>query len=267
MAEDRIEQSDQTDSMRLYPAIDLLGGRCVRLLQGDYERETTYGDDPAAQAAAFVAGGAEWLHVVDLDAARTGEPTNRAAIAAIVDSVDVPIEVGGGVRDRGAAEALFGLGVTRAVIGTAALERPELVGELVSAGHAVAVGIDARGDEVATHGWTERTGHTIAEVADRFADLGVDALIVTEIGRDGTMEGPDTGGLGRVLATTETAVIASGGVGSLADLVALAELRAGSRSLHGAIVGRALYEGAFTVTDAIETIRTVVGRAATEVER
>ena len=248
--------------LRLYPAIDLRGGRCVRLLQGDYDQETTYGDDPAAQACAFVEQGAEWLHVVDLDAARTGEPTNRAAIGAIAAAVDVPIEVGGGVRDRAAAEALFELGVARAVIGTAALERPELVGELVTAGHAVAVGIDARGEEVATHGWTERTGRTIAEVADRFADLGVDALIVTEIGRDGTMEGPDTAGLARVLATTETAVIASGGVGSLADLVALAQLESGGRALHGAIVGRALYEGAFTVADAIVALR-----AATQAAR
>ena len=246
--------TDETNPVRLYPAIDLRGGRCVRLLQGDYARETTYGDDPVAQAASFVADGAEWLHVVDLDAARTGEPTNRDAIGAIAAAVDVPIEVGGGVRDRRAAEALFDVGVSRAVIGTAALERPELVGELVEAGHAVAVGIDARGDEVATHGWTERTGLTIDEVAARFAHLGVDALIVTEIGRDGTMDGPDTVGLTRLLTTTETAVIASGGVGSLADLRALAALEAEGRKLHGAIVGRALYEGAFTVADGIAAL-------------
>jgi phosphoribosylformimino-5-aminoimidazole carboxamide ribotide isomerase len=245
---------DGNEPLRLYPAIDLRGGRCVRLLRGDYDRETTYGDDPAAQAEAFTADGATWLHVVDLDAARTGQPTNRAAIGAIVDAVDVPVEVGGGVRDRRAAEALFDIGVTRAVIGTAALERPELVGELVGAGRRVAVGIDARGDEVATHGWTERTGHTIVDVADRFSDLGVDALIVTEIGRDGTMEGPDTAGLAGLLASTTTPVIASGGVGSLADLASLATLRAGGRSLHGAIVGRALYEGEFTVKDAIAAL-------------
>lgn len=258
--------TDKTNLVRLYPAIDLRGGRCVRLMQGDYAQETSYGDDPVAQAASFATDGAEWLHVVDLDAARTGEPTNRDAIGAIAAAIDVPIEVGGGVRDRHAAEALFDLGVSRAVIGTAALERPELVGELVDAGHAVAVGIDARGDEVATHGWTERTGHTIAEVASRFADLGVDALIVTEIGRDGTMEGPDTAGLARLLATTETAVIASGGVGSLADLRALAALKAEGRILHGAIVGRALYEGAFTVAEAIAALSVAPVEQAMESE-
>lgn len=246
--------ADRFGVLTLYPAIDLRGGRCVRLLQGDYDRETTYGDDPVAQATAFVAEGATWLHVVDLDAARTGEPTNRAAIRAIADAVDVPIEVGGGVRDRQAADALYDLGVARIVIGTAALERPGLVGELVDDGLAVAVGIDARGDEVASHGWTERTGHTVAEVAERFGDLGVEALIVTEIGRDGTMEGPDIDGLVRLLGVTETAVIASGGVGSLADLRALAALRADGKRLHGAIVGRALYEGAFTVADAIGSL-------------
>ncbi len=246
--------AERSETLTLYPAIDLRGGRCVRLLQGDYDRETAYGDDPAAQAAAFVADGASWLHVVDLDAARTGEPTNRAAIGAIADAVDVPIEVGGGVRDPGAAEALFELGVARVVIGTAALERPQLVGELVDAGHAVAVGIDARGDEVASHGWTERTGHTVADVADRFAGLGVDALIVTEIGRDGTMDGPDVDGLTQLLAHTPTAVIASGGVGTLTDLRALASVDVAGRRLHGAIVGRALYEGAFTVADAIAAL-------------
>ena len=239
----------------LFPAIDLRGGKCVRLYQGDYEQETVYGDDPVARADGFVAEGAAVLHVVDLDAARTGEPINRGVIAAICESSSVPVQVGGGVRDRAAAEALFDVGVARVVIGTAALERPELVGQLIAGGAAVAVGIDARGDEVATHGWTERTGRTTGEVARQFADIGVGALIVTEIGRDGTMEGPDVNGLSTLLDTTETAVIASGGVGSVEHLRTLATLDQGGRRLGGVIVGRAIYEGAFSLSEALVACR------------
>jgi phosphoribosylformimino-5-aminoimidazole carboxamide ribotide isomerase len=253
-----------TGRMVLLPAIDLRAGRCVRLLQGDYARETVYGDDPVAQALAFVEAGAEVLHVVDLDAARSGEPVNRPAIAAICDAATVPVQVGGGVRSVEAAEELFALGVTRVVIGTAALERPEIVSELVSRGRAVAVGIDARADEVATHGWTERTGRTVAEVAVSFAEVGVDGLVVTEIGRDGTMEGPDLAGLRAVLRATGahgTAVVASGGVGSVDDLRALATLEAGGRRLDGAIVGRALYEGAVALPEALAALRNATSDA------
>jgi phosphoribosylformimino-5-aminoimidazole carboxamide ribotide isomerase len=250
-----------TGAMALLPAIDLRGGRCVRLLRGDYDQETVYGDDPVAQAMAFIDGGAEALHVVDLDAARSGEPVNRAAIAAICDAVPVPVQVGGGVRSVEAAEALFASGVARVVIGTAALERPEIVARLVARGRAVAIGIDARGDEVATHGWTERTGRTVGEVAVSFAEEGVDGLVVTEIGRDGTMDGPDLPGLTAVLEATadhSTAVVASGGVGSLDDLRALAGLTAGGRHLDGAIVGRALYEGAFDLPAGLVAVRDTV---------
>lgn len=238
-------------AFQVFPAIDLRGGRCVRLYQGDYGRETVYGEDPVAQANAFVAEGAEVLHVVDLDAARSGEPVNRPVIGAICAAVPVPVQVGGGVRDRAAADALHALGVARVVIGTAALERPELVGELVAAGRQVVVGIDARGEEVATHGWTERTGRTVAEVARSFAELGVAALVVTEIGRDGTLEGPDTEGLGRLLAATAIPVVASGGVGTLDDIAALARLRMAGRTLAGVITGRALYEGRFGLAQAV----------------
>ncbi|MCP4226829.1 MAG: 1-(5-phosphoribosyl)-5-[(5-phosphoribosylamino)methylideneamino]imidazole-4-carboxamide isomerase [Actinomycetia bacterium] len=245
------------DAFTVFPAIDLRGGRCVRLYQGDYGRETIYGDDPVVQAEAFAAAGARVLHVVDLDAARTGEPTNRSVIADICAASSMPVQVGGGVRNEGAAEALFTVGVSRVVIGTAALERPELVGSLAEAGHSIAVGIDARGNEVATHGWTERTGRTTTEVAAQFTDLGVDALIVTEIGRDGTMEGPDIEGLRALLAETETTVIASGGVGTLAHIAALTSValtQAGKdeRGLGGVIVGRALYEGVFSLAQALE---------------
>jgi phosphoribosylformimino-5-aminoimidazole carboxamide ribotide isomerase len=236
--------------MDLYPAIDLLNGQAVRLYQGDYARETVYNNDPVAQAKVFAEAGARWIHVVDLDAARTGSPLNREVIAAICDAVNVPIQTGGGVRSEEAADALFEAGVTRVVLGTAALEDPELVRTLASR-HPVAVGLDARGREVAVRGWEEGSGKDLLDVARGFADAGVEALIVTEIGRDGTLEGPDLDGLGEVLEATELPVIASGGVGSLADLVALEALRSAGRRLSGAIVGRALYEGAFTLQDAL----------------
>ena len=231
----------------------------MRLYQGDYDKETVYGEDPVAQAKAFVAEGATILHVVDLDAALTGEPTNRDVIGSICAAIDIPVQVGGGVRTREAAEALVDRGVDRVVIGTAALEHPELVGELVEAGHSVAVGIDAHGEEVATHGWTERTGRTTTEVANQFAELGVAALVVTEIGRDGTMEDPDVSGLAAVLDATSayvnTAIVASGGVGVLDHIRAVAALGSDGRSLDGVIVGRALYENAFSLTEAIAAAR------------
>jgi phosphoribosylformimino-5-aminoimidazole carboxamide ribotide isomerase len=240
----------------LYPAIDLRDGRCVRLYQGDYGRETVYGDDPVAQALAFEAEGAAWIHVVDLDAARTGEPLNRPVVAAIAAAVSVPVQTGGGVRDDAAADALIEAGVARVVLGTAALEQPDLVRRL-AARMAVAVGLDARGRDVAVRGWEQGSGRDVLDVARSFADAGVAALVVTEIGRDGTLEGPDLEGLAAVLAATPIEIIASGGVGTIDDLRALASLEAGGRALSGAIVGRALYEGAFTLTEAITAITAV----------
>jgi phosphoribosylformimino-5-aminoimidazole carboxamide ribotide isomerase len=239
--------------MELFPAIDLLDGRAVRLYQGDYDRETIYNDDPVDQARLFAAAGARWIHVVDLDAARSGTPRNREVIAAIAAAVDVPVQTGGGVRDDDAAAALFDAGVARVVLGTAALEDPALVRRLASR-VPVAVGLDARGREVAVRGWEQGSGRDLLDVAREFADAGVEALIVTEIGRDGTLAGPDLEGLGEVLDATELPVIASGGVGVLDDLRALSALRSGGRSLAGAIVGRAIYEGAFTVSQALATL-------------
>ena len=212
--------------IELYPAIDLRDGRCVRLYQGDYGRETVYGDDPVAQALAFEAEGAAWIHVVDLDAARTGEPVNRPVVAAIAAAVSVPVQTGGGVRDEAAAEALIDAGVARVVLGTAALEQPDLVRRL-AARFPVAVGLDARGREVAVRGWEQGSGRDLLDVAAEFADAGVAALVVTEIGRDGTLEGPDLEGLAAVLGATDIDVIASGGVGSLDDLRALDRLAVG----------------------------------------
>lgn len=242
--------------MQLFPAIDLRGGRCVRLHQGDYGRETVYGDDPVAQAVAFAEAGAGWIHVVDLDAARTGAPENRPTIASIAQAVDVPVQCGGGVRDREAAAALFEAGVERVVVGTAALTDPEFVRELARR-HRVAVGLDARAGEVATDGWLVRSGRTVFDVARSFADAGVDAFVVTDITRDGTLEGPDVEGLAEMVAATAVDVIASGGVGTLADLRALASLEHEGRRLAGAITGKALYEGRFGVSDAVAAIEEV----------
>ena len=237
----------------LYPAIDLRDGRCVRLYQGDFARETVYGDDPVAQAQAFAADGAPWIHVVDLDAARTGDPRNRAVVAAIAAAVDVPVQAGGGVRDDAAADALLDAGVRRVVVGTAALEDPAWVRRL-AARHPgrVAVGLDARGRDVAVHGWVEGSGRDLLEVAREFDDAGVAALVVTEIGRDGTLEGPAVDQLSAVVAATSLDVVAAGGVGTLDHVRALAALDVGGRRLAGVIVGKALYEGAFAVGDAVE---------------
>jgi phosphoribosylformimino-5-aminoimidazole carboxamide ribotide isomerase len=250
-----------SSSLDLYPAIDLLEGRCVRLYQGDYDRDTTYGDDPVAQAKEFVSQGAPWVHMVDLDAARTGRPENRELIAAVAAAVDVPVQAGGGVRHDEAADSLLEAGVRRVVVGTAALEDPAWVRRL-AARHPgqVAVGLDARDREVAVRGWTEGSGRDLVEVAREFEDVGVDALVVTEIGRDGTLSGPALDQLAAVLRVTSLDVVASGGVGSLDDLVSLAGVAVGSRRLAGVIVGRALYEGAFTVAEAVD----VLGRGRTD---
>ena len=239
--------------MELFPAIDLLDGRCVRLYQGDYARSTVYGDDPVAQALAFEAEGAQWIHVVDLDAARSGEPVNRPVVAAIAEAVSVPVQTGGGVRDEAAAEALFDAGVARVVVGTAALEDPEFVRRL-AARHPVAVGLDSRGREVAVRGWLQGSGRDLIDLVAAFEGAGVQALVVTEISRDGTLDGPDLSGLAGVLAASEIPVVASGGVGSLNDLRALGALDAGGRRLAGVIVGRAIYDGAFSVAEGVAAV-------------
>jgi phosphoribosylformimino-5-aminoimidazole carboxamide ribotide isomerase len=242
----------------LYPAIDLRAGRAVRLLRGDYAAETVYSDDPVAVARSFEAAGSRWIHVVDLDAARSGEAGNLEYVAAIARSVRCEVETGGGVRTVEAAERLIDAGVARVVIGTAAVERPELVTELAGRYPGrVAVGLDARGRSVAVKGWTETTGADLVELARRFEGQGVAALIVTEIGRDGTMAGPDLDQLGAVLDATAVDVIASGGVGTLDDVRALAGLTRASRSLEGIIVGRAIYEGRFTVEEALACLAPV----------
>jgi len=244
--------------MDLYPAIDLRGGKVVQLTQGDFDRERVHGDDPVAVAEAFVEAGAPWIHTVDLDAARTGEPVNRHLIAAIAGSVDVPVQAGGGVRSLDAAAALADAGVARVVMGTAAMASPDLVAE-VAARQPVALGLDVKGREVTVKGWREGSGIDIADALQRLDDVGASAVVVTQIDVEGLMGGPDLAGLTEVLRSTSLDVIASGGVGALADLLALDDLEVDGRRLAGAIVGTALYEGR---VDVVEAVRSLAGNPA-----
>lgn len=240
--------------MDLFPAIDLRGGKVVQLTQGDFDRERVHGDDPVRVAQAFAAAGAPWIHTVDLDAARTGEPVNRHLIAAIAAGVDVPVQAGGGIRSVEAARALADAGVARVVMGTAALEDPELVAA-VARRQRVALGLDVRGREVAVRGWAEGSGVEWPEALHRLADAGAEAVVVTQIDVEGLMGGPDAGGLGEVLAATHLDVIASGGVGALADLLTLDAIEANGRRLAGAIVGTAIYEGRVDVAQAVAALQ------------
>jgi phosphoribosylformimino-5-aminoimidazole carboxamide ribotide isomerase len=240
--------------MELYPAIDLRGGRVVQLVQGDFDRERDHGDDPVAIARRFVEAGACWIHTVDLDAARTGEPANRHLIAAIAAAVDVPVQAGGGVRSAEAARALRDVGVARVVLGTAALEAPALVEEIAGQ-QPVALGLDVRGREVVVRGWAEGSGVDWADALARLEASGAEAVVVTQVQVEGLMGGPDLDGLAEVVAATELDVIASGGVGQLADLVALDGVEGGGRRLAGAIVGTAIYEGRLDVAEAVAALR------------
>lgn len=233
----------------LFPAIDLRGGRVVRLRQGDYDDETVYGDDAVSVAESFVDQGATWIHVVDLDAARSGDPVNRPVIAAVARRLAgrARVQTGGGVRSVADAEALAAAGVARVVMGSAAVSTPSLVAE-ASRLVPVAVGLDHRSGEVAVHGWTEGSGRTVHEVIDWFPDAA--AFVVTDIARDGMLSGPDVVGLADVAARTSVPVIASGGVGSLADVAALSTIP----GLHGVITGKALYEKRFTVAEAVRVL-------------
>jgi len=251
--------------MDLYPAVDIRGGGAVRLSQGDFDRETSYGD-PVTLARHFEAGGAPWLHVVDLDAAREGRPVNRPLVLAIAGAVQIPIETGGGVRTEEDVEELLAGGVRRVVLGTAALEDPTLARSLASRHPGrVAAGVDYRraqggGTEVAVRGWEKGTGRSVADVLGELDGAGLAAVVVTAIDRDGMLGGPDLEGLRDVLGATTIPVIASGGIGSAADVVALAALVGPDpgapdggtpRRLAGAITGRALVDGRMTVEEGV----------------
>jgi len=241
--------------MILYPAIDILGGKAVRLLQGEYDRETRYDDDPADAARRWAAGGAEHVHVVDLDGAKAGRPANLDVIERIATAVECPIEVGGGIRDEAAARAVLAAGAGRVVVGTAALRDPDLLDRLL-AEHgpaAVVVSVDARGGQVSLAGWTESSGVDVADAVRELTGRGVERFLFTPIEVDGTMAGPNLPELIRVAGATEASVIASGGVGELAHLTRLAA--EAPANVEGVIVGRALYEGRFTVAEGIEALR------------
>jgi len=233
--------------VQLYPAIDLRGGHVVRLHQGDYAKETVYGEDPVAVARAYEAAGAGWIHVVDLDAAR-GQGSNRDLVAAVASAVGVPVQSGGGVRSAEDADALVDAGVERVVVGTAAFRRTGFVDELC-ASHPGRVAVDvgvAPDGRVVVQGWQERVDERFVHALKRFSDSGVEAFVVTSVSHDGTLEGPDLAVLQVALAATDVPVVASGGVGRLDDVRALAAL-----GVAGVIVGRALFEGRFTVESAV----------------
>jgi phosphoribosylformimino-5-aminoimidazole carboxamide ribotide isomerase len=233
----------------LLPAIDIRGGRVVRLLQGNYLEETAYDENPAAAAERWAADGARYVHVVDLDGARSGRPVNLDAVRRIAERVAIPFQAGGGLRDAGAVEALLEAGADRIVIGTAALrDRPFLDAMLAEHGERVVVSIDARGLDVALAGWEETSGADPAETVARLAQRGVRRFLFTPIEVDGTLAGPDTAELRRVAEGVDAEVIYSGGVGSLAHLRRLLAL--GLPNVTGVIVGRALYERRFSVADA-----------------
>ena len=226
--------------MILYPAIDLKGGRCVRLLRGDLEAATVYGHDPAAQAREFAAAGCAWLHAVDLEGAVYGESRNAAAVEAVLAATGMSVQVGGGIRDRAAIERWLELGAARVVLGTAAIRDPALVVEAARAHPGrIAVALDTRGGQVAVQGWTERSGVTAEEAGRRFEGVGVAAVVHTDIDRDGALAGPNLAASEALAAAIAIPVIVSGGVASLADLARICR----SPSLAGVIVGRALYDG------------------------
>jgi phosphoribosylformimino-5-aminoimidazole carboxamide ribotide isomerase len=238
----------------LYPAIDIRGGKAVRLLQGDYARETTYDADPVDAASRWADEGAEFLHVVDLDGAKAGEPQNLESVQRIAAAVDCPIQVGGGVRDAESVAAILGAGAERVVIGTAALRDPAFLAEALDAhGDRVIVSVDARDGKVALSGWTEASEEGVVEAVAELSSRGVERFLCTAIEVDGTMKGPAIGELNAIAAITDAHVIASGGVGDLSHLEDLASKAA--PNIEGAIVGRALYERRFTVADAIAVLR------------
>jgi phosphoribosylformimino-5-aminoimidazole carboxamide ribotide isomerase len=237
--------------MEVIPAIDLLEGRCVRLYQGDYAQSEVFDENPVAVARQWVAQGATRLHLVDLDGAKAGHPINQAAIEAIVRAVDVPVQVGGGLRDHQSIAEMLALGVERAIVGTVAVEQPQLVAQLFEAfPQQIVVGIDARTGKVATRGWLETSEIDAVTLAQQMT--GAAAIIYTDIHRDGTLQGPNRDALRELAQAVTVPVIASGGVSSVTDLLSLLGLE--PIGVTGAIVGRALYTGQLSLKEAIQAV-------------
>ncbi len=237
--------------MEIWPAIDLRGGKCVRLQQGDYSRETVFGDDPAAMARHWVSQGAECLHLVDLDGAREGRPGNVAAVEAIVAAVDVPCELGGGIRSEETIRQWLDSGLARLVVGTLAIKQPDWFRRMCREFPGrLALGIDARGGRVATDGWLETSDMAAVDLARQFAGEPIAAIIYTDIATDGMMGGPNVAAMAEMQAAVDFPVVASGGVTTKEDVVRLAAV-----PMAGCIIGRALYEGTLSLPDALEASR------------
>ncbi|GAB1539145.1 1-(5-phosphoribosyl)-5-[(5-phosphoribosylamino) methylideneamino]imidazole-4-carboxamide isomerase [Scytonema sp. NUACC21] len=239
--------------MEVIPAIDLLEGRCVRLYQGDYGQSQVFNENPVEVAKQWVDQGATRLHIVDLDGAKTGQPINLAAIAAIAGEVSVPIQVGGGVREYSTAQELLNLGVQRVILGTIAVEQPQLVQQLCEEfPEQIVIGIDARNGLVATRGWLETSEVSASQLAVQMQELGAAAIIYTDIHRDGTLRGPNIEALRAIASTISIPVIASGGVSSVTDLLSLLALE--PQGVTGVIVGRALYTGNISLREALRAV-------------
>jgi phosphoribosylformimino-5-aminoimidazole carboxamide ribotide isomerase len=239
-------------TLTLYPAIDLKDGACVRLQRGEMDLATVYGEDPAAQAAAWQAAGFSWVHVVDLNGAFAGRPVNAPAVRAILGAVSIPVQLGGGIRDLAAIEAWLAAGVTRVILGSAAAKNPGLVREAARAYPGrIVVGIDAKAGMVATEGWAEVSALSARDLAVRLADAGIAAIIYTDIARDGMKTGLNLEETAALADAVALPVIASGGIGGLADIQALKAMSASHPRLAGAIVGRALYDGSLAPAAAL----------------
>lgn len=236
--------------MEVIPAIDLRGGRCVRLVQGDYDRELVFSDDPVAVAQHWAELDAPRLHVVDLDGAREGRPVNDGVAREIIDAVDVPVQVAGGVRDLDAVGRWLAAGADRVVLGTAAIREPDFAAEACRRhGERIAVSIDAREGIAAVQGWTESSGQRADELLRRFAELGVARFVYTDIGVDGTLTAPNYAAIEALVGTTEASIIAAGGIAAVEHLIRLAAL-----GVEGAIVGRALYDGGLDLAEALAAV-------------
>ncbi len=237
--------------MILYPAIDLKDGQAVRLLRGEMDQATVFNADPAAQARAFQDAGSDWLHLVDLNGAFAGRPVNGDAVEAILAATDIPAQLGGGIRDLATIEMWLTKGIARVILGTVAVEDPDLVRDAArNFPGQVAVGLDARDGRVATRGWAEETDVMVTDLAKSFEDAGVAAIIYTDINRDGAMQGPNVAATADLARATSIPVVASGGVSSLADLIALRD----TKVIAGAISGRALYDGALDLDAALTAL-------------
>ncbi len=239
--------------MNVIPAIDILDGRCVRLYQGDYSQSQTFNENPVEVAKQWADQGATRIHLVDLDGAKAGQPVNQKTIEAIVKAIDVPVQLGGGLRNYASVASVLALGVERAILGTVAVEQPELVGQLCQEFPGqIVVGIDARNGKVATKGWLETSEVLATDLADRMAKLGVAAIVYTDIQRDGTMAGPNIPALRELARAVAIPTIASGGISSITDLLSLLALE--PVGVKGAIVGRALYTGDIILKEAIQAV-------------